>query len=428
MKKTTWALFFVCLLILFGGTIASLATPEREYSVRENRELAGKPKFTEKKFFKGKFQKKYETYLSDQFFLRDRWVNLSGAIQAAEGKKEINGVYLGRDGYLVEKSLMDDTLTGDSLTENSAMEKSPADGDEEKSDQRQVQENVEYLSSFLNDMTKEYGEDHVSCLLIPSKAAAMPEKLPAFAEVSDYSGLTDALGKKLQNPEILMDLRDVMNAHQGEYIYYRTDHHWTTLGAYYAYQAWAERTGQAEARPLDSYERETVFDDFYGTTYNKAHVRVPADDVELFHSPGEEGVTVRMDDGETEANSLYFYDEAKKGFNRYNIFFSKNTFKIEIRTGAKTGKSLLVLKDSFANCFVPFLTEDYEQIVMIDYRYGKTAMGNILEQYDAITDVLVLFNTEKFMQNTKLAPLADTEKRESSLQEFDPTEFLNMDS
>ncbi|MGN1206254.1 MAG: hypothetical protein ACI4SQ_04615, partial [Eubacterium sp.] len=144
----------------------------------------------------------------------------------------------------------------------------------------------------------------------------------------------------------------------------------------------------------------------------------------LFQNAAQQGVHVSMDEGDKEANTLYFPEEAKKGFNRYNVFLSKNTFQIDITTKAKTGKILLLIKDSFANCFVPFLTEDYDRIIMIDYRYGKLPIGQILDKYEDITDVLVLFNTEKFMQNTKLANLAKTMKKKQTLEKFNPDDFL----
>ena len=124
------------------------------------------------------------------------------------------------------------------------------------------------------------------------------------------------------------------------------------------------------------------------------------------------------------ADSIYFPEEAARGFNKYNVFFSKNTFKIVITTEAGTGKSLLLVKDSFANCFVPFLTEDYDQIIMIDYRYGKVPVGDIMEQYEGITDVLVMFNSEKFMQNTKLSKLADVGGGETGMKKFNLEDFL----
>ncbi len=400
MRKAQYGIFAAFSIMLFGGAAVTFVAPDKEYSVVENRELAKKPSLTPQKFLNGSYQKEYESYLDDQFFMRDQWVDVSGMIQQAAGKKEMNSVYFGKDGYLLEKS------------------------EESEIDQAQAEENAETLSSFLNDVGQTYGREHVSCMMIPSKALALPDKLPAFAAPLEQGGILASLKKKLANPDMLIDLKDTMQSHQDEYIYYRTDHHWTTLGAYYAYRVWAEKTKQATGYQVSHYQRETVFDDFYGTTYNKVHVKAPADEVELFLTPAQETVHVNMDDGETEADSLYFKKAAEKGFNRYNVFLSKNTFQIEIDTGADTGKTLLLVKDSFANCFVPFLTEDYEKIIMIDYRYGKLPIGAIMEQYRDITDVLVLFQTEKFMQNTKLGKLAETKTEDSTIKEFDPDDFL----
>lgn len=387
--------------MLYGCCLVTLFVPEKEYSVMENRELQKKPAFTRKSFLNGKFQKQYEEYLSDSFFMRDGWVSLSVNLQHAAGKKDINGVYLGRDGYLLEKNDMEDTDYG------------------------QVRENVEHLSKFLNETADIYGEGNVSCIMIPAKALALPDKLPAFAEVKSHDDVLSSIEKKLSHPEILMDICGELQKHQNEYIYYRTDHHWTTLGAYYAYAAWANRGGRVKARPLEGYGREAVFDDFYGTTYNKVHLRVPADTVEIFHGSGEDGISVEMDDGEIKSGTMYFKEEAEQGFNRYNVFFSKNTFKIEVNTKSGSEKTLLVIKDSFANCFVPFLAKDYSRIIMIDYRYGKDPIGKIMGDYEDITDVLVLFNTEKFMVNTKLAKLADTKMESKTMEEFNIEDFLD---
>ena len=282
MRRTKQIMVFIFCILFFGGALATLLLPDRKSSVMENRELAQKPKASIKKFLAGSYQKNYENYLSDQFFLRDKWVNLSSAIQFYAGKKEINDVYLGKEGYLLEKN------------------------QEEEFDAEQTEENIAFLSSFLNDMAEEFGKEHVSCIMIPSKAAALPNRLPAFAEVEGQGKVLESLKDKLSYPEMLVDMQETLQKHQKEYIYYRTDHHWTTLGAYYAYQAWAEKTGQAVSRSLEDYQRETVFHDFYGTTYNKAHVPVSADSVELFHSPIEETVHINMDDGEKEQIPFIF--------------------------------------------------------------------------------------------------------------------------
>lgn len=388
--------------IIYGGSLASLLLPEKEYSVIENRELMQKPNFTKKKFLKGKYQAQYESYLSDQMYLRDKWVSLAVEMQLFMGKKDINGVYFGKKGYLLEKE------------------------EDSEFDMEQVQENIKILSEFLETMVDEYDENHVSCMMIPSKTLAMSNQLPAFAQIPDRNDVLKQLQQKLSNKGKFLNLYDELQKHQSEYIYYRTDHHWTTLGAYYAYTAWAKATRQASAQKQTHYQKETAFTDFYGTTYNKVHVKVPADSVELFHGSGENGISVEMDDSGEKSKTMYFNKEASQGFNRYNVFFSKNTFKIEINTKAGTGKTLLLIKDSFANCFVPFLTEDYDKIIMIDYRYGKTPIGKIMEKYEDITDVLVMFQTEKFMKNTKLGKLADTRKASETAEKFNPDNFFDF--
>lgn len=401
MRKLHIIMIVVFCIMLFGGSLAITVLPDRKYSDLENRQLQQKPRFTRKNYAEGKFQKEYENYLNDQFPLRDRWVNVAATLQTKLGKKDINGVYIGKNGYLLEKN------------------------DNENIDRQQVKENVTTLTSFLNDMGKEYGNKHVSCMMVPSKTLAMSRYLPAYAKVQEPQEVLHSIQKGLKEPKMLLNLKDTMQKHQSEYIYYRTDHHWTTLGAFYAYQAWAKRTGQAKAYPLKHYQQEKVFDDFYGTTYNKVHVSVPKDEVILFHNTKDtKNIRLNMDQGERKADTLYFPKAAQKGFNRYDVFLSKNTFQIEITTKAKTGKTLLLVKDSFANCFVPFLTESYDKIIMIDYRYGKTPIGTIQSEYPDITDILVLFNTEKFMQNTKLSKLAETKKGKQTVEEFDVDDFL----
>lgn len=391
-------------ILLFCAMLAGCAAiyyilPQKEYSVIENRSLETKPEWTLEDFLTGDYQERYETYLNDQMFLRDNWVSLAAAMERLAGKKEVNGVYIGKDGYLLEKY------------SNSDFEDA------------QIEENITILSSFLNDATASYGKEHVTCLMIPDKADAMPDKLPAHANANIEKDrfVTAELCRRLQEPEILLDTGPILREHQDEYIYYRTDHHWTTLGAYYAYCAWADQTGHSAGQPED-YDRETIFTDFYGTTYNKAHIKVPRDHVELFHSQKETGIQINEDEGEIVSDSFYFPETAAEGFNRYNVFLSKNTAKIQITTKAKTNRSLLLVKDSFANCFVPFLAGDYDEILMVDCRYGKENVRDLLAEHDEITDVLVMYSTKKFMQDTNLGALDGESKK---METFDADSFFD---
>lgn len=385
--------------VLAAGFFSSIVLPQKEYSDTENRQLQTKPEFSMTDIWSGDYQERYETYLNDQMIFRDQWVNLAVSMERMIGKRDVNGVYIGKDGYLLEKY------------------------EESDFDSVQTEENTDCLSQFLNEAVKRFGIENVSCLMIPSKAGAMPEKLPSFAEGSVFAAeeAVDMLIQKLDTPEIVLDVKNILKAHQDEYIYFRTDHHWTALGAYYAYAAWAEMLGRA-ADKKEAYRIETVFQDFYGTTYNKVHVKVPKDSVEVFYSPRQEPVSIVFDDGDNAADSFYFKEAAMEGFNRYQLFLSKNTAKIEIRTKAQTGRSLLIIKDSFANCFVPFLAGDFDTIVMADLRYGKGSVSDILEEYDDITDVMVMYNTEKFMQDTNLHAL---DIKSESMEEFNMDDFFD---
>ncbi len=385
--------------MLAGYTFIYHIVPQKEFSVLENRSLETRPEFRLSDLLNGDYQEHYETYLNDQMFQRDRWVSLAVTLERLAGKKEINGVYIGKDGYLLEKY------------------------DDSDLEDVQIEENIRILSSFLNDAAARYGKKRTTFLIIPDKAAALPDKLPAYANAGiekDNSVLT-ALKSRLSEPEIVLDAGPILRDHQDEYIYYRTDHHWTTLGAWYAYRAWARHTGHP-AKALEDFSRETIFDDFYGTTYNKVHIKVPADEVELFHHPAENGVVINADDGDLLSDSFYFPKEAAEGFNRYNVFFSKNTARIHIQTAADTDRCLLVVKDSFANCFLPFLAGDYKEILMIDCRYGKENVRDILAAHEEITDVLVMYNSRKFMQDTNLRALDEGAKK---MDTFDADSFFD---
>lgn len=396
IKKVGIALF--CGVLGLGG-MTSLILPQREHSVRENRVLETKPTLTAETVLNGSYQEQYEKYLNDQMVFRDGWVSMAVGIERMAGRLDVNGVYIGKEGYLLEKY-------------------SPSDFDA-----AQIEANVEYLADFLNDAVARCGKERVSCLLLPDKAAAMPDKLPDGAQsmIEEEREVTAALRERLDEPDLLPDVTSRLREHQDEPIYYRTDHHWTTLGAYYAYQMWADATGHRAGR-LEDYDREEIFTDFYGTTYNKTPVSVAGDSVELFHSEHEQGLTVAWNDGEVVSDSFYFPEEAAEGFNRYNVFFGGNTARIRISTEAGTNRSLLVVKDSFANCFVPFLAGDYDEIVLVDFRYGNENVSDILDRCDGITDILVIYNTATFMQDTQLHKL---DAQREAMEEFDADSFFD---
>ena len=263
--------------------------------------------------------------------------------------------------------------------------------------------NVKNLASFLDVCSEELGKSNVTCMFVPSKIDVLRNKLSVLEEDYDGSKIVERVRSKVKNKDRVVNLADVLKKRSNEYIYYRSDHHWTTLGAYYAYQEYEKLNGRT-APALKEYKQKVVFDDFLGTTYSKSHVPVKKDEVTTF-SREDEKVSINGNNGEFTSNSFYFEDVAKKSSDRYQLFFSKNTGKIEVTTSAKNNKVLLVLKDSYANCFIPFLSNEYSKIIMIDCRYTKMKMKQIFRQYPEITNVLVMYNIEKFRKDTHISSL-----------------------
>lgn len=377
MKVCKYLPMTVFILILSVATAVSFVKPETEFSATENRMLETRPEPDIEDILSGDYQETYEAYLNDQFFFRDRFVDIAVEAMKLIGRRDVNGVYLGSGGYLLEKYTEKDFLA------------------------LQAENNCSLLADAINILSEKYGTEHVTCMMIPGKANVMTEMLPAHAKGYDEQKIIEDIRDMLTEPEMLIDATEVLKAHQEEYIYYRTDHHWTTLGAYYGYTALAKRMGY-EAKPIAHYERQVISDVFYGTGYNKSHQKVKPDTVELFLAASNPVLEVDFNDGEKVTDSCYLPEEIEGENDKYRIFFGGNTAKIDIRTKAGTGRTLVVLKDSYANSLIPFLTEEYDRIIMLDLRYASDLLPELLEEYEDITDVLIMYNVEKFLQDTKI--------------------------
>ncbi len=321
MKKKNAALCILFFAVLCGFWMADAFLPDRLYSDWEKRMLAQKPVFSWSAVTDGSYGKKYEEWLLDQFPGRDWWVNIKTRCELLLGKKEIQGIYLGKDGHL--------------FSEN----KATANWDELEA-----------------RMQAQFGADRVSRIHVPAAGAILEDKLPYPVRFSGTEGA----------------VKEALLAHKEEYIYFRTDHHWTMLGAYYAYEAWARERGLV---PLEKEELEyrVLRGEFLGTHYGKLHYAPEPDILELY-AP--------------EISFEAVYDMGTVGEDAYRYFLDGNHGLVEITTDHKGGH-LAVLKDSFANNFIPFLTAHYEQITVIDPRYFRMDAAEWLSD-QGITEVLIL--------------------------------------
>lgn len=357
--------FFV--LFLFGFGILNFFHKDRSFSETENRILEQKPAWQAASVLDGRLMSSFERYQTDQFVFRDGFIQIRTAADWLRGSRESGDVFLGRERTLYEKP--------EKLQEH-------------------TWENLDALSQFAG----RHPELPVYLMLAPDAAGVSPEGLPPFAPVEAQKEQLEEISRYLNGAVKEIPVWDVLREHREEYIYYRTDHHWTTLGAWYACEKAVEVMG------LNPVEGEpplyTASDSFEGTLASRSGYRVPADEIQIFW-PGEQTELVVTYVQEQEKSASLYEPEKLKTKDKYGIFMNGNHPLTEIRTLADSDRKLLLVKDSYANCFVPFLTSQFREIVMVDPRYYYGNLEELLQQY-GFTDVLFLYNMNTFLKDDVL--------------------------
>jgi len=380
-KKITQLITIVMgIVVLLGLTIADFIARDRTFSQTENRILAKAPKFSFEELFKGDYTSDFETYVTDQFVFRDRWIALKTATDILLGKKDVGGVYLTKEGGLIEKHL-------------------PSDIDPKK-----ASEKVTLLSELLQYYEESGTFENFHVMLAPTADNIQTYRLPDYAQYFDQKSyiqqVTEAVGE-----EHMIDVWETLEANKDEYIYYLTDHHWTTQGAYLAYLEWAEKNGVTPVS-FGEDDRTVLSEEFLGTLHSKTNLDLKPDTMEAYKVPEEREFQVYYDMLPSAKDSIY-EEKHLSTKNKYGYFLDDNHGFVQIETGINNGKTLFIIKDSYANCMVPFLTEHYETICIIDLRYCNMSLYQLIElamqtyapedQYD----MLVLYNVIHFIDEFK---------------------------
>ena len=342
--------FAVCVCMLAGYILL----PQKDFSEMENRYLQKRPEVTISGLLDGSFMDSFETYTNEQIPLRNVFVKCKGVFVWLTGSSENDGIAKGADGYLFDKV----TGVSDKVNKNITAIKNFA-----KSTDRDIYVAIAPTSTWIN-------------------ADKLPKGMPVLDEVSCSNELTLAL-KDIPNAHMIY-LYDALEEHKGEQLYYRTDHHWTTLGAGYAYREIASKMG-LEAKDITQYEKHAA-DDFYGTHYAKYKgILVAPDTIEYYDVPVDELVLEKR----TVSN---LYDTEKlSGYDKYAAFMYGNDGRYEVHADKGIGRDLYILKDSYANCLIPYLVMNYDNITVIDLRYfGGSVADELAEDKDA--DVLLMYN------------------------------------
>ena len=361
---------FICMIA--GVFLGNLIAPDKAFSEDENRMLQDRPGFSLSKYIEGRYETKMEDYINDQFLFRSQLVHLKTAVDRTFGKVESGGVYLCKDNYLMEDI---------------------------ESPSAQFKETKDALKKFR----QKYGSLNMYFLLAPNAANILSDKLPAAVRVADQNRLMDVFLKELDSSGYnTVDVRNVFRENKDSVqLYYRTDHHWTTDGAYLAYREACKKMGIED--PVE-YTGYIVKNNFRGTLYSKsAFINGKDDEIKLF-LPAE---------GQKTLNSVIYYSDKKekttefyeldnlKQKDAYSVFGGSNHPFYTVQTPTKQKKTLLLIKDSYANCVIPFLAQQYRKIVVVDPRYYFESVEDLITAHE-VTDVLFLYNANTFFQDDSL--------------------------
>lgn len=378
-KYFTAAVSLVTVLLFFGTIIATgcvtVFSEKEEFSETQNRYLAKFPEFTAKKVYNGSFTSGVEEYISDHFPGHDGWISAKTAIELLSGKRESNDIYILKD-RLVEKI--------------------------PEPDMTKVQKSIDGIKQFSADnQTAPY------VMIVPTQADIYRYELPANAPNPDQQAFISDVYTALEGSAVPIDIYSVLSANRDDYIYYRTDHHWTTKGAYLAYTAAGRKMGYT---PLDedSFDIEHAGKDFRGTFYSKVlYDGIEPDTLDIWlPSAGNY-------EPETEIYSTFgadpvihegmYFREYLDVKDKYSTFFGTNQPMITVHTGNE-GEKLLIFKDSYAHCLVPFLTAHYSEITMVDLRYIQISYKELIDVSD-YDRTLFVYNASTFMSDENLKKL-----------------------
>ena len=385
MKRLSAILF--C-LVLFGFGIWFWLLPDREISREENRPLQTLPKLTLTRLVSGKFSSELSTYYADQFPLRDSFVGAKALAELALGKGENDGILLGDGGQLARRLFHLSSSYGTLPSATDAY------------DPNLLSQKVGAIAKLAK------GAEIPTAVLLPARAIDVASSAFSYPKKGSES-LLDRLQRGLVGVRY-GDLNEQLKLayDRGEEVWYKTDHHWTTLGAYYAYcQVLTSLGMEEEILPLSAFERKTVSTSFYGTLYSASGMKFAGPDrVELFLSGHEDEYRV-IADGK-ELSGLYSFDALSEK-DHYSIFLDGTHDTVTIaRKDGEERPVLLILKDSFANSLAPFLAEHFN-LVLLNLSSQRLDFGDplsLVEQYGA-SRLLLVWSVENLLTSDRFPSL-----------------------
>lgn len=362
--------------------ISSAQLPENAFSENENRYLEKMPEFNFDTVTDKSFMTKFENFFSDRIVLREQWIGLMNDFDRILGKKEIKGIFT-EDGRMMQSWRTSD-YSADSVNKNlSAMQK----------------------------FAEKYPKMKMYFMLAPNAQEIYSDTLPANCGAADQKLFIKNCYESL--PSITgIDVYSGLLAAKNEYIYYRTDHHWTSYGAYIGYKS-AAAAMKFTAYTEDKFSVEHASNEFRGTLYSKTlDNSITPDTIDIYAlANNEPQVKVSVYKSGAEPDSTYdslYFREFLDVKDKYSTFLGQNVPRIDIDSDIpqeNDNGSLLIIKDSYAHSLIPFLTKNYSHITVLDLRYINSDLSNIGVNLKDYENVLFMYNVITFSQDTNVKKL-----------------------
>lgn len=360
-NKIFFSIFMIIWILLI---VLNFIIPNKEFSEQENRYLAKVPAFSFEDLVNGKYAESLDTYINDHFIFRNFWLKLNSTLQLSTGKTENNGVYIGKDGYLFEKF---------KYSEN---------------EQKNLQKATQIINSFADKTNIP-----TYFLLAPNSIYINRDKLPNNVEVANQEKIIEDVYNSCNKNVKTINVIDILEENKNLQLYYKTDHHMTSIGTYLMYKEFCN-TANIETTPLTDFNKEVVSTNFLGTFDSKAQVlNQETDKITVYTN------TINKDvEGNYDGNiyNSIFNSEYLDKKDKYSYFLNGNNAKVIIKTKVDNNKKLLVIKDSYAHILAQFICQNYEEIHFIDPRYYNLPLSDYITE-NGITETLFLYNVSNLV-------------------------------
>lgn len=358
-------IFFALIILVWGALIIlNFITPKETFSEQENRVLKNVPRFSMQKLVNGEYAQELDEYINDHFIFRNTWLKIESFVDIVLGKKENNNVYIGKEGYLFEKF----NVTSDNMNN--------------------IRIATERINNFANKV-----QVPVYYILVPNSIYIHQDKLPDNVEVYNQDILINNMYQNMPYTKNI-NVTNILKQNKDKYIFFKTDHHMTSEGAYLVYKEFC-KNANIEPMSISELEEIEVSNEFLGTFDSKAQiVNQEADIITIYKNDMNTNLEEVVYDNEI-TTSIYNEEYLNKK-DKYSYFLNGNNAKVMVKTKVKNNKKLLVIKDSYAHIMAQFLCQDYEEIHFIDPRYYNLPLSDYVED-NQIDEVLVLYNVSNII-------------------------------